>query len=221
MSKPRIVKETRRAPKERRPPPSSETRPHPWLHPDSLDEYRRVAHAGKGFELYLSAASEDKIRLHAIRDADKGLEVMGFLLGDVRSWEGSCYTVVRDIGTTELKSSASKVRFDPSAFPKLFKGLDSAGFDYIIVGWYHSHPAHTCFLSRIDLETQRSMFRESYHSALVIDPVSEEIKAFKLSGNSYAEIPFAIVKSDESEGNRGNPARRRRLKQTTRLGQGL
>lgn len=119
---------------------------------------------------------------------------MGLMLGEVRSWDGMPYVLARDVGTTDLKNTSAKVRFDPRSLPKLFRELDGAGFDYVVVGWYHSHPGHTCFLSRTDLRTQQSLFDQSYHCALVIDPLNCEVKAFKLSGDSYAEMPFAVVR---------------------------
>ena len=207
MVRPRIVGETKRAINELR-PPSEGVRPHPWLSDDSLVAYRRAEKSKKPFRLYLSYVAEEKIREHALSQAPKRLEVMGFMLGDVLSWRKSNYSVVRDVVTTELRSTASKVRFDPDSFPKLFVGLDGSGFDYVLVGWYHSHPGHTCFMSRTDLETQRSMFREDYHSALVVDPINEDIKAFGLSGDGYEEVQFAVL--DQAALNK--PVRKRRLK---------
>jgi proteasome lid subunit RPN8/RPN11 len=102
------------------------------------------------------------------------------------------------------------VRFDPEAYPKLFHQLDDSGFDYIIVGWYHSHPGHTCFMSRTDLETQRASFREPYHVALVIDPVNREARTFRLSGDGYEETLFAVYSLEERKSKK--PKRSRRLK---------
>ncbi|UCE45194.1 MAG: hypothetical protein JSU93_07430 [Methanobacteriota archaeon] len=66
-------------------------------------------------------------------------------------------------------------------------------FSYAIMGWYHSHPGHTCFMSKTDLSTQRVMFTQPYHCALVIDPVNREIEAFKLLGEGCVTVPFAVV----------------------------
>lgn len=141
----------------------------------------------------MSSLAEGKIRKQSVDAAPKRLEVMGLLLGDVCSWKGHDYSIVRDVGTTDLKSTPAKVKFDPDALPRLFTSLDGAGFDYIVVGWYHSHPGHTCFMSRIDLRTQETTFNQYFHCAVVIDPISEEVRAFKLSGEGYAEVPFALT----------------------------
>jgi len=210
VPRPRILKETRRAIEEREPPRGDAVRPHEWLLGDSRSMYDAMLGSGRAFPLYLSEKAEEKIRMHAMKYAPRRLEVMGFLLGEVNTWEGVTYAMVRDVGTTELRSSSNKVRFNPEAFPKLFLELDDSGFDYILVGWYHSHPGHTCFLSRTDLDTQRTMFDQPYHSALVIDPVNRDIKTFRLAGESYEEVPFALfpqaLPSDKKR------VRRRKLK---------
>ncbi len=212
VPRPRIIKETRREVEEREPPSGADIRPHDWLSEDSRALFQKVADSGRPFTLYLSDKSEEKIRLHAMKEAPRRLEVMGFLLGEVSSWKGVTYAIVRDVGTTGLKSSSSKVRFDPEALPKLFHELDGSGFDYILVGWYHSHPGHTCFLSRTDLETQRSMFNEPYHAALVIDPINQDVKTFRLAGDGYEEMPFAVSVLGESDTKKKQ--RRRKLKVT-------
>ncbi len=210
MARPRIVSETKR-PVEERSPPGNRLRPHNWLSDESAALYRSVQLSGKPFGLYLSSHAEAKVREHAVKEAPKHLEVMGFLLGEVKSWQGSQYSVARDVVTTQLKSTASKVRFDPDAFPRLFVDLDGSGFDYVLVGWYHSHPGHTCFLSRTDLDTQRRIFNQTYHSALVIDPVNKDIKAFRLVLDGYEEMSFAVFTPSASDTG-GKKVRRRKLK---------
>jgi len=211
-SRPKILKETKRKVEEQAPPQWTVLHPHDWLSDESSYEYDLVFDSGEPFPVYISELAEKKVRDHAEKEASKRLEVMGFMLGEVCTWKGATYTVVRDVVTTELKSTSSKVRFDPEAFPKLFHDLDLSGFDYILVGWYHSHPGHTCFLSRTDLETQRAMFDQPYHSALVIDPLNCDVKVFRLSGLGYEEVPFAIFKPSEGKNGRSRTTRRRKLK---------
>ncbi len=212
MPRPRIVKETRRPVEEKDPPSAPLLKPHEWLSEDSLSAYNEVADSGGIFDIYMSSVAERKVRAHAVNEAPNRLEVMGFMLGEVRRWKGRTYSLVRDIVTTQLKSSSSKVRFDPEAFPSLFHGLDDSGFDYILVGWYHSHPGHTCFLSRTDLETQRSFFDQPYHSALVIDPINRDVKAFKLSASGYEEVAFAVYEPEASATAKAKRSRRLKVK---------
>ena len=191
MARPKVVGEVRRDVPERAPPAGP--RPHDWLSEESAGLYDEMSKSGEPFDMYISTLAESRMRHQAIKATPDRLEVMGLLLGEVCRWRGKAYAVVMNVGTTDLENTPAKVRFDPDALPGLFKELDGAGFDYIIVGWYHSHPGHTCFLSRTDLRTQRTMFDQPFHCALVIDPVNREIKAFKLSKGGYAEVPFALV----------------------------
>lgn len=212
MCRPRVVRETRRAIEQREPPTKDRLRAHPWLSEESRAMFNAAVESEEPLEFYLSTFGESKIREHAQAYASRRLEVMGLLLGEVASWSGKQYSVARDVVTTELKSTISKVRFDPGAFPQLFHGLDGSGFDYILVGWYHSHPGHTCFLSRTDLDTQRSMFSQSYHVALVVDPLNEEIKAFRLAGEGYEEVRFALFDPSGYPPSSPRQVRQRRLK---------
>jgi proteasome lid subunit RPN8/RPN11 len=191
MTKPRVVSEIRRDPLER--PPPRNISPHPWFSADTSRLYQEVLAGGLWFDIYMSSLAEGKIRKQSVDAAPNRLEVMGLLLGDVCSWNGHNYSIVRDVGTTDLKSTPAMVKFDPDALPRLFTSLDGAGFDYIVVGWYHSHPGHTCFMSRIDLRTQKTTFNQGFHCAVVIDPISEEVRAFKLRGDGYVEVPFALT----------------------------
>jgi len=211
-SRPKILKETRREIEEKAPPPWTSLGPHDWLSEESSAEYDTLFDSGEPFPIYICDNAEKKIREHAEKYAHRRLEVMGFMLGEVSIWKGKIYSVIRDVVTTELKSSSSKVRFDPEAFPKLFHELDDSGFDYILVGWYHSHPGHTCFLSKTDLDTQRSMFDQPYHSALVIDPINCDVKVFRLSGQGHEEVPFAVFRQAEKKSAVARAPRRRKLK---------
>jgi proteasome lid subunit RPN8/RPN11 len=197
MSRPRVVGEARKAVLSMEPPSGKTVQPHEWLSTESRMAFDRTLSSGRPFEMYLSRKAESAIRRQADAVAAERLEVMGFLLGEVRRWVDVEYVVVREIGTTNLESTNAKVRFERKALPKLFADLDKASFDYVIVGWYHSHPGHTCFMSKIDLRTQRAIFDQSYHTALVVDPLSREIKMFKLSGDGYAEYAFALFDSPE------------------------
>lgn len=192
MATPRVVGESRRSPSTRSPP--IDPVPPDWISKNALSLFESAGVEGRPLPLYLSSAVDRSIREQAAGAAPERLEVMGLLLGEVWEWEGDLYTVVGAVGTTDLKNSPAKVKFDPEALPRLFLQMDGAGFDYVVVGWYHSHPGHTCFMSKIDLNTQRSFFSEPYHSALVIDPVKEEVGAFRLEGEGYTEIPFGLVK---------------------------
>lgn len=192
MPLPKIVSETKRRIEERIPPASERTRPHFWLTARSKEIYEKHLSKRFAFPLYLSKTAEEKIRNHSLHFMREDLEVMGFLLGDVYKHNGRNYSVARDVATTNLDSSSVSVKFQREGFQSLFQKLNDFPFDYVLVGWYHSHPGHGCFMSQKDLETQKKMFKEDFHSSIVIDPVKMEIEAYGLEGGDCLVRPFTV-----------------------------
>ena len=190
MSRPVIVADHRAEVMDVPPPADGRFRSHKWLTAKSGEDYRLKERGG--LELYLSKLAEEKIRNHALAHVHERREVMGLLLGGIYRHNGAEYALVRDVATTELDATDVSVRFDPRAFEKLFSSLDEVGFRYLIVGWYHSHPSYHCFMSSTDVQTQRAMFSQRSHSAIVIDPVNKEIEAFYLDEGKIRSRPFGI-----------------------------
>jgi proteasome lid subunit RPN8/RPN11 len=210
MTLPKIIESSERAVQEKAPPENGRIGPHKWLSKSSLERYSESEQAG--FDLYLSKLAEEKLRNHALSRLSPRMEVMGLLLGTLYRHQGREYVLARDIVTTDLDASLVSVRFDRSGFEKLFDSLDDSGFDYIIVGWYHSHPGHGCFLSKTDVDTQVSMFDRPFHSALVIDPVNMEIETFKVIDGRSLHRPFAIYWDEFQNPYYGESVRKRQLK---------
>ncbi len=211
MSAPKVVSETKKEIEEKSPPPIINIRQHYWLTAESEELYRGVVLSSGVFPVYISRKAEEKIRNHAMEYGDDGTEVMGFLLGEVFEHNGVRYAVVKDVATTSLDASEVSVRFDKDNMEQLFSQMDSSGFDYMIVGWYHSHPGHSCFMSPTDIRTQKAMFREDYHSAIVVDPLKMEIEAYGLDGNDYKPIPFAVF-WEEFEDPYGKKTKKKKMK---------
>ncbi len=195
---------------EREPPPTERQAAHKWLKGDALERYSKLR--GEVMELYLSKVAEEKIRNHAVRSADAKREVMGLMLGSIHSFNGKRYAIVRDVVTTDLEASSVHVRFHRESFEKLFDSLDGAGFNYVIVGWYHSHPGHRCFMSSTDIDTQKTLFNMPLHNALVIDPISKEIEVYCLDQGKIRTRDFAVYWDEYENPYHGTTVRRRTLR---------
>ena len=177
--------------RERPPPPRERTKMHKWLSGRSLERYATQEARASSCTCRRWPKAEDPEPCPGPHG--RGKEVMGFLLGRCAGTREGKYTLVRDVATTDLgRHRAVSVRFRRSAFDKLFEELDSCDFKYVIVGWYHSHPSYTCFMSATDIQTQRTMFNQRYHSAIVIDPVNKEIEAFYRENDRVESRPFAV-----------------------------
>jgi len=207
----KIVGSSERIVLEKAPPEKEYIKPHKWLSRASLKKY--LESEPKGFDLYLSKLAEEKIRNHAMSRLEPRMEIMGLLLGTIYRHRGREYVLARDVVTTDLDASLISVRFDRLGFEKLFESLDDSGFDYVIVGWYHSHPGHGCFLSQTDIDTQVSMFNRPFHSALVIDPVNMEIETFMVENGRSCHRPFAVYWDEFQNPYYGESVHKRQLKE--------
>ncbi|MCK4780659.1 MAG: Mov34/MPN/PAD-1 family protein, partial [Candidatus Lokiarchaeota archaeon] len=110
------------------------------------------------------------------------IEEILFILGAVHSDKFS---------TSQIEGTAGKYE---RRFQKLKKKRENDNLR--IVGWWHSHPGFSCFLSHTDLKTQEYFFPESYQVALVVDPHKDELEFFTLDKNSkngYKPISYAIL----------------------------
>jgi len=146
----------------------------------------------KELNLYIEMAAIDDIIMHCSLMAEKGLEALGFLVGNLYRWKKKGYEVVHETVTGELESTAVSVKFRRDAFENLFDKLDEIEYDYVLIGWYHSHPGYTSFMSSIDMETQRRMFNREFHVSIVVDPVNLELKTFRVSNEKCIEVPYAV-----------------------------
>lgn len=186
----KIVSEVKRQPITGKAP--VEAKPHLWLNPKESEILRLRLAEDVPVPAYINKHAEAKMRNHALSARKSKTEVMGLMLGEVRNWKGQEYVLVRDIVTSDLDATAVSVKFDSAGFEKLFEKLDSAGFDYVVVGWYHSHPGYGCFLSGTDVKTHTGIFVSPHQIALVIDPLNFEAAAFKIKGDAAVKVDFAI-----------------------------
>jgi len=132
------------------------------------------------------------------------LEVFGYLIGSIHKWNDKNYIVIEEqlflIGAVHSdKYSTSQIEGTAGKYEKKFQKLKRKknNEELRIVGWWHSHPGFSCFLSRTDLHTQEFFFPESYQVAFVVDPIKEELAFYTLDGQSdekYKEISYAVIK---------------------------
>ncbi len=186
----KILGEVKKVPKEAAPPPNAN--PHLWPTQADREMLALDLAGGKVLAGYINKHAEAKMRNHALSMREKTIEVMGLMLGEVRTWKGYTYVMVRDVVTSDLDATSVSVKFDSAGLEKLFGKLDDAGFDYIIVGWYHSHPGYGCFMSETDLATHIGSFVSPYQLAMVIDPKNYEIAAFRVKDGKAISEDFAV-----------------------------
>lgn len=155
----------------------------------------------------VSLAATVKMFLHGTRgcpDVSQGrfnwFEVMGLLIGHFKERE----LVLTD--SFSLPVAASEVECSMTEGSQIYManyleyhrrlGKAEPG----CVGWYHTHPGYSCFLSGIDVTTQQGSQRmQDPWVALVIDPV-ETLRTGEFSMKAFRTYPEGQVPEAQAEG---------------------
>jgi len=146
------------------------------------------------YEVYIEGETLEVIMDHC--KSQVPYEAIGFLVGKDYRWLDKKWIFIDGFISGKTRATQLRVEFDEGVMGEIVAELRQKYTGRILVGWYHSHPGYGCFMSSTDIETQRSCFRETYHVALVVDPLQELIEFFKLQngGTSYRPVSFASIR---------------------------
>ena len=132
---------------------------------------------------------------------DKGIagkETAGLLLGKE---EGGVIKVI-DIESGEQEATSVHVQLTDDALVNIVSKIAERNDDLAIVGWWHTHPGLSAFMSPTDVKTQ-SLYQAMFDKAIaiVLDPLQYQktwdirdldLKVFRVKNGSYYEVPFRI-----------------------------
>ncbi|CCD23248.1 proteasome regulatory particle lid subunit RPN11 NDAI_0B02130 [Naumovozyma dairenensis CBS 421] len=132
--------------------------------------------------VYISSVALLKMLKHG--RAGVPMEVMGLMLGEFVD----DYTIdVVDVFAMPQSGTGVSVEAVDDVFQaKMMDMLKQTGRTEMVVGWYHSHPGFGCWLSSVDVNTQKSFEQLNPRAvAVVVDPIQSVkgkvvIDAFRL-----------------------------------------
>ena len=176
-------------PRRQRPPPAAVL--HPWQ-----------KGAGGSPPFFIDAELCSRLEHQAVKAAHEGSETMALLLGDVFSPPsgGSPYALAFDSVSAPLRASATHVQFDRAQMDELAKALDAAPFDYLTVGWFHTHLGIGARPSATDESTQARFFSLEHQVALILDPVRKDAAAFRLARGTLEGASIALFDARKDDG---------------------
>jgi len=122
--------------------------------------------------LYFDFEVAKQLQSEGQRSIKTDKEVAGILLG-VSSGDGQQIKVSHIAIARDEDSSPVHFKFTYSVWDDLIDQMETlsreAGEELLLLGWYHTHPNMSVFLSRYDLRTHRD-FHRPYQFALVLAP---------------------------------------------------
>lgn len=151
------------------------------------EEWRNDPHYFKNVKM--SALALLKMVMHARKGGN--IEVMGLMQG---KFENGTF-IVMDAFPLPVAGTETRVSAQEEAYPFMISYLETiqkVGRLENAVGWYHSHPGYGCWLSGIDVTTQRlNQQGQDPFLSVVIDPTRTctagkvEIGAFRTYPDGY------------------------------------
>lgn len=105
--------------------------------------------------------------------SDTNNELGGVLIGNVyKDKNDKLFIVVKNnIIAESTNASLSRLTFTHETWEKINSNLEKDFPNQKILGWYHSHPGHSVFLSTYDIFIQDNFFNLPYMTAFVYDPI--------------------------------------------------
>ncbi len=151
-------------------PPSIEVKEAPF---ESARRWRSQHEDGSARQwpaIFMTQDAYREVNAHASASLDR--EVGGMLIGQVcMSPQGEMFVVVEgQLDARFTSNGATHLTFTSNTLTDALSRLEEEHPDKQIVGWYHTHPGLSVFLSSMDVWLHSHFFPQPWHVALVIDP---------------------------------------------------
>jgi len=115
----------------------------------------------------------NKRQVIPLQNQEKVPEVGGYLLGKVQPIANFYEIILQYFLPDEIaESDEFAISFHTDTQVALDDLREKTGTQ--LVGWLHTHPGHTPFLSQTDLRTHEGFFRKPFQVAVVIDTLTEK-----------------------------------------------
>lgn len=123
--------------------------------------------------IFVDKTACEDIETHAREDTEN--EVGGVLLGKQYEGRGGPFVlIVKALPAKHVEHSGTHLKFTHETWETLSREKDAVASELDIVGWYHTHPGLTVFMSSYDRFIHDNFFNRPQDVALVIDPLAND-----------------------------------------------
>jgi proteasome lid subunit RPN8/RPN11 len=152
-------------------PPSIEMKEAPYGHARRWRSEYEEGQARSWPSIFMTQDAYREVNSFAGSSLDR--EVGGMLIGQVcLTPDGERYVIVEgQLEARHASNGATHMTFTSNTLTDALTRLDEEHPDKQIVGWYHTHPGLSVFLSSMDVWLHSHFFPQPWHVALVIDPL--------------------------------------------------
>ena len=139
---------------------------------------RPIIRTGQSF-ITIRRQAYATLRVHLQRDLKN--EAGGLLIGAAffdPHLKAYLITIEQSLAAEMADETELSIAFTAETWAQLLPEMQSLNPEWTILGSYHSHPGMGVFLSPTDLEMLAGIFPYQWQTALVVDPVTDEVGFF-------------------------------------------
>lgn len=165
---------------------------------------RRMGHpTDDAVDILIDESAFNAARAHSLTSLNR--EVAGMLIGPPPEKQPDKRYVVHitdALVAHHTKMSGASVTYTPESWRDIHDQIERLypGGERVIVGWYHTHPGFSIFLSNMDLFIHMNFFTQVWHVALVLDPRAQTAGFFCWDRAQTRVRPYQFPWPDWLEG---------------------
>jgi proteasome lid subunit RPN8/RPN11 len=153
---------------------------------------------GSGFQVVLRRSVLNAIHNHGA--ATPEVEICGVLVGNVYRDQAGAFLLVEAMIRGDFAGSANaQVTFTAETWSHIQSVMEAQHPQQKIVGWYHTHPDFSIFLSDMDLFIHGNFFNMPWQVAFVFDPINNEEGVFVWRDGKTERASFCVEEDVEKE----------------------
>jgi proteasome lid subunit RPN8/RPN11 len=140
-----------------------------------------------------------KVDAYLASDINKELGGV-FLGGAYKDGEGRKFIVIDNyIHAEHTNASVSRLTFTHETWEYINSRIDREFSGKMVLGWYHSHPGHTVFMSAHDMFIQENFFNMDFMTAYIYDPTINERAFFAWKNGRVVKLKGYYLTQSGSE----------------------
>ncbi|KXK02566.1 MAG: Mov34/MPN/PAD-1 family protein [Ignavibacteriaceae bacterium] len=176
-----------------------------YIHRETFPNvFKRVGDDGQDdeFRVYIKNSVINEIDEYLASDKTK--ELGGVLIGNAyKTSKDIRFIHITDfIHAEHTEASVSRLTFTHKTWESIGRKLDNEYEGKIVLGWYHSHPGHSVFMSDYDVFIQKNFFDMEFMTAYVFDPVLNQRAFFYKLYDKIQKIKNFYISGDYTMANR-------------------
>lgn len=159
-------------------------------------DYVKIGDAEESFKIFIGENVLNKIKSFLAGDITK--ELGGVLLGEMYVDDSRDEFIVVDeiVIARYTEADVTRLTFTHKSWEDINDTIDKNYTAKRVLGWFHSHPGHTAFLSHHDKFIHENFFSKEFMVAYVFDPVNNEDGFFMWKNNLLTKAESYFIYKD-------------------------